>query len=144
MRQTTQRGIDLIKHFEGFEPHVYLDAVGIPTIGYGHVVLEGEDFARGLSHRDAELLLQKDLRKFELAVLRLAKVKLTDGQFDALVSFAFNLGAGALQRSTLLKRLNSGMIDEAANQFPKWVYAGGRKLTGLVHRRNAERELFLS
>jgi GH24 family phage-related lysozyme (muramidase) len=86
----------------------------------------------------------RDLAPREVAVSRLITVPLNQNQFDALVSFVFNLGSGALQCSTLRRRLNAGAYLEAADEFPKWVYAGGRKLKGLVRRREAERILFLS
>ena len=134
----------MIKHYEGYSRNVYQCPAGLPTVGFGHVVLAGENFSAGLSHDEAEVLLAKDLRQFERSVLRLITVPLTQGQFDALVSFTFNLGGGALQRSTLRQRLNRGDYEGAASEFPKWVFAGGRKLAGLVKRREAERAMFLS
>jgi lysozyme len=88
--------------------------------------------------------LMYDIRKFERAVDRLIKVPLTQGQYDSLVSFSFNLGSGALQSSTLRRKLNRSEYESAADEFPKWVFAGGRKLKGLIRRRYAERELYLS
>ncbi|MEQ1704631.1 MAG: lysozyme [Rickettsiales bacterium] len=108
MRHITEDGIELIQNFEGFSPTVYLDAAGLPTIGYGHLLRAGEAemFRRGISHEAAVALLIKDVQTAERAVLRLITVPLTDGQFDALVSFTFNLGGGALQRSTLRRKIN--------------------------------------
>ena len=108
MRQVTEEGINLIKRFEGFSSTVYICPAGYPTIGYGHLVLahEQEQFATGITQAEATELLRKDVRLAERAVLRLISVPLTDGQFDARVSFTFNLGAGALQRSTLRMKVN--------------------------------------
>lgn len=144
MRQITKQGIDLIKRFEGFEPEIYLDAAGLPTIGYGHLLRPGEAemFIGGIFEAAGEALLIKDVAIAERAVLRLIKVPLTDGQFDALVSFTFNLGGGALQRSTLRRKVNREEHDEVPAEFMRWVWAGGRKLRGLVRRRAAEAGLY--
>jgi lysozyme len=140
MRHITRKGVDLIKQFEGFEPKIYLDAAGYPTIGYGHLVrdYEREWFKNGISEAAGEALLIKDVLAAEQAVLRLVKVPLTDGQFDALVSFTFNLGGGALQRSTLRRKVNREEHADVPPEFVKWVWAGGKKLRGLVRRREAE------
>ncbi len=140
MRHITQNGIDLIKRFEGFEPEIYLDAAGLPTIGYGHLLRHGEAemFKNGISPEAGEALLIKDVLSAETAVLRLIRVPLTDGQFDALASFTFNLGSGALQRSTLRRKVNLEEHDEVLEQFMRWVWAGGRRLRGLIRRREAE------
>ena len=108
MRHLTEDGLALIKRFEGFAPEVYVCPGGWPTIGYGHVVRdeERERFADGIGEATAEELLRLDVETAERAVLRLVRVPLTDGRFDALVSFTFNLGAGALQRSTLRRKVN--------------------------------------
>ncbi len=143
MRKTNQLGVDLIKSFEGFEPETYLDIVGVPTIGYGHVLLPGETFPDGISEVQAEEILCRDLYKAEKTVLRNVNVPLTDNQFAALVSFVFNLGGSALQRSTLRQKLNRLEYEEAANEFRKWVMASGKKIKGLIRRREAERSLFL-
>ena len=145
MRHITQEGIDLIKRFEGFEPEIYLDAAGLPTIGYGHLLRlgEAEMFKNGISMEAAEALLIKDVITAEKAVLRLIRVPLTDGQFDALVSFTFNLGGGALQRSTLRRVINRQHHNEVPNQLMRWVWAGGRKLRGLARRRAAEGNLYV-
>tara|TARA_B100001540_G_C15788217_1_gene634230 strand:- start:1567 stop:1899 length:333 start_codon:yes stop_codon:yes gene_type:complete len=95
MRHITQDGIDLIKRFEGFSPTVYICPAGYPTIGYGNLVRSGESFNE-ISETEAEELLRKDVESAERAVLRLVNLPLTDGQFDALVSFTFNLGSGGL------------------------------------------------
>ena len=144
MRHITDEGLGLIKRFEGFEPEVYICQGGWPTIGYGHVVRndERERFADGIDEAPAEELLRRDVEVAERAVLRLIRVTLEDGQFDALCSFAFNLGAGALQRSTLRRKVNREEHDAVPAEFRRWVWAGGRKLKGLVRRRMAEAALY--
>lgn len=138
MRHVTQEGIGLIKRFEGFSPTVYICPAGYPTIGYGHLVREAEKYEQGITQAEAEELLCRDVHAAESAVLRLIAVPLTDGQFDALVSFTFNLGAGALQRSTLRRKVNRKAHSEVPEQFMRWVWAGGRRLPGLARRRTAE------
>jgi len=144
MRHTTATGLSLIKEFEGFSNKIYLDAAGLPTIGYGHLLRSGEEemFRRGISHEAAIALLIKDVEASERAVLRLISIPLTDGQFDALVSFTFNLGAGALQRSTLRRKVNREEHADVSAEFMKWVWAGGRRLKGLIRRRTAEAALY--
>ena len=144
MRHITQAGLDLIKQFEGFSPTVYICPAGYPTIGYGHVVKphEQEAFVSGITPDPAEALLCQDVQTAERAVLHLITVPLTDGQLDALVSFTFNLGASALQRSTLRRRVNRGDHAAVPAEFRKWVWAGGRKLQGLVRRRGVEAALY--
>ena len=143
MRHITQEGIDLIKRFEGFSPTVYFCPAGYPTIGYGHVVKKSEDFSDGVTQGEAEELLRLDAQIAERAVLRLITVPLTDGQFDALVSFTYNLGSGALQRSTLRRVINRKNHQNVPVQLMRWVWAGGRKLRGLVRRREAEGMLYV-
>ena len=144
MRRMTDQGLTLIKRFEGFRANIYICPARWPTIGYGHVVREGEGerFTDGIDERTAEDLLRWDVEVAEMAVLRLIDVPLSDGQFDALVSFTFNLGAGALQRSTLRRRVNRGEHAMVPAEFRRWVWAGGRKLKGLIRRREAEAALF--
>jgi lysozyme len=138
----SQRGLELIKGFEGLRLKAYLCPAGVWTIGYGST---GTHVRAGMviSERDAEDLLRSDLRRFEQGVAKLAP-ECTQGQFDALVSFAFNLGLGALAKSTLLRKHKAGDHAGAAAEFRKWVMAGGVKLKGLVRRRAAERDLYLS
>ena len=143
MRHITQNGIDLIKRFEGFSRTVYFCPAGYPTIGYGHVVKPHENFSAGINEVQAEELLCQDAVIAERAVLRLINVPLTDGQFDALVSFTYNLGGGALQRSTLRRKINREEHAEVPEQFMRWVWAGGRKLKGLIRRREAEVTLYM-
>ena len=140
MRHLTDDGLALIKRFEGFAPEIYICPGGWPTIGYGHVVRdeERERFADGIDEATAEDLLRRDVESAERAVLRLIRVPIEDRQFDALSSFTFNLGAGALQRSTLRRKVNRAEHDAVPGEFRRWVWAGGRKLKGLTRRREAE------
>ncbi|ABI89811.1 MULTISPECIES: lysozyme [Burkholderia] len=142
--RTGAQGIALIKQFEGLRLARYLDAVGKPTIGYGHLILPNERFTRPLTPAEAEALLRRDLRGAELNLRKLLHVPVTQQQFDALMSFVFNLGAGRLRSSTLLRYLNAGARTRAADQFLVWNKAGGKPLAGLTKRRQAERALFLS
>ena len=137
----SQQGIDLVKRFEGFSPVAYLCPAGVWTIGYGHTagVHEGDS----IDGDTAEDFLREDLTSAEGAVEKYVKVPLKQWQFDALVSFTFNLGAGNLYSSTLLKKVNRNPDDPAIRQeFEKWVYAGGRVLQGLVDRRKAEADMY--
>lgn len=140
--KTSQRGIDLIKSFEGCELRAYKDAVDVWTIGYGHTV--GVKEGDVITQAQAGRMLADDLVIYEQGVQSLVKRTLTQGQFDALVSFAFNVGLGALGKSTLLRLLNSGDYASASQQFARWNKAGGRVLSGLTRRREAERALFVS
>lgn len=137
----SQNGIDLIKRFEGFSPTAYLCPAGVWTIGYGHTagVSEGDS----IDGDTAEDYLREDLTSAEGAVEKYVKVPLKQWQFDALVSFTFNLGAGNLYSSTLLKKVNRNPDDPSIRQeFEKWVYADGRVLQGLVDRRKAEADMY--
>ncbi|HEJ7137394.1 TPA: lysozyme [Serratia marcescens] len=145
--QISKTGFELIKRFEGVELKAYQDSVGVWTIGYGWTQpVDGKKIAPGMviDQATADRLLKCGIVQYEQGVNQLVKVKITQGQFDALVSFAYNLGLRSLSTSTLLKKLNAGQKQGAANEFGKWVNAGGVKLAGLVKRRAAERELFLS
>ena len=141
-RAAGEAGRTLIQAFEGFSPTVYICPAGYPTVGYGHVVQPGETFDAPLTPEEGDALLARDLPRYELAVCRLIEVALSDPCFDALVSFTFNLGEGALQASTLRRLVNAGRSAEAGPQFDRWVFAGARKLPGLVRRRAAERALW--
>lgn len=119
----------------------YLDSVGVPTIGYGHT--KGVQLGQQITQEEADKYLAEDLAEHAEGVLKLLLVPVTQGQFDALCSFAFNLGVGALKRSALLRRVND-QDSGAAEEFGKWIYAGGKVLKGLQRRRAAEMALFLS
>lgn len=152
VRTISPEGLALIKRFEGFHEDLgdgrvkaYPDPAtgGAPwTIGYGST---GPDIGPNTvwSHEQANARLIKHIAEFEAHVRRLAS-KTTQGQFDALVSFVYNLGPNALKRSTLLKRHNEGAYGTAAQEFGKWVFANGKRLRGLEHRRAAEAELYRS
>lgn len=138
----SDKGLALTKYFEGLRLTAYQDSVGVWTIGYGHT---GPEVCKGLActeDRATELLL-KDVATAVAAVNRLAIVKLEQHQFDALVDFAFNVGAGKLAHSTLLREVNAGNFAAAADQFLLWVHAGGSVLPGLLRRRKAAKALFL-
>jgi len=164
MQKTNKLGIELIKKYEGFVPCVYLDCAEFLTIGYGHLCKEGDFYLRGksllmikkmylrdrreiekmteISKSDAEELLKKDLIIAEQGVNKLIKVSLNLNQFSALVSFVFNLGVGALQRSTLRQKLNRVEYFSVPSEMMRWVYAGGLKRKGLIKRRLEEALLF--
>lgn len=142
--RVSDEGIALIKHFEGLFLKAYLCPARVWTIGYGHTGLKHNDgtVAKGrvITEGEAEELLRVDLGKVGLEVKRMVKFPLLQHQFDALASFQFNLGK--LGSSTLLRKLNSGDDSAAAAEFPRWVYADGNRLKGLVRRRAAERAMF--
>jgi lysozyme len=144
----SERGLQLIMAFEGFSPTVYICSAGYPTIGYGHAIFNAEEEARfraaPITKQDAAQLLEEDTTSAVRSVNRLTKVPLTQNQFDALVSFVFNLGAGAYQRSTMRALLNRSEYYLAAQEYPKWSKAGGRIVAGLLRRRKAEQALFLT
>ncbi len=143
----SDKGISLIKQFEGLRLTAYQDSVGVWTIGYGWTQpVDGKPIRPGMTIKEetAERLLRTGLVGYESDVSKLVKVKLTQGQFDALVSFAYNLGPLPLSTSKLLKKLNTGDYAGAADEFPRWNMAGGKVLPGLTRRREAERALFLS
>ena len=142
-RQINAAGLALIQGREGCKLRAYRDARGILTIGWGHT---GPDVFAGMqiAQERADQLLAQDLAVFEAGVCEAVRVPLTDNQFSALVSFAFNLGLGTLKGSTLGKKLNLGDYQGAADEFPRWTRAGGKEMPGLVARRAAERALFLT
>ena len=145
--QTSDKGIALIKQFEGCKLTAYQDSVGVWTIGYGWTKpVDGKPIRAGMTIKQetAERLLKTGLVSYENDVSRLVKVDLTQGQFDALVSFTYNLGARSLSTSTLLRKLNAGDYAGASDEFLRWNKAGGKVLNGLTRRREAERALFMS
>ena len=133
-------GVDLIKHFESCKLTAYQDSVGIWTIGWGHTgsVKKGDIWTQG----EADNILLNDLDKFEGYVNQYVKVPLTQNQFDALVSWTFNLGPGNLKSLTMLTKLNEKKYDEVPSQMKRWNKAGGKVLRGLERRRNAEAAMF--
>lgn len=141
--KTSQAGVDLIKSFEGCRLKAYKDIVGVVTIGYGHT---GDDIYENqiISQDEADQLLLDDLCIFEKGVTSFVSCPLTQNQFDALVSFSYNLGLTALKTSTLLKKLNNEDYGEAADEFLKWDKAGGVVVPGILRRRQLEQALFLT
>lgn len=131
---------DFVKQFEGRELKAYRCSAGVLTIGYGHTkgVKEGDE----ISPAEAEQLLVEDLAAIADDLNRLVNVPVSEGQYIALLSLAFNVGASAVKKSTLLFHLNHKRYDEAAEEFDKWIYAGGKVSEGLKRRRAAERKLF--
>jgi lysozyme len=140
--QLSDKGIALIQHFEGFMPFTYKDAAGLDTIGYGHLIRPGETFEQPMLPQQAEKLLRNDVAIAERAVNRRVTIALKQNQFDALTSFTFNTGEGALAKSTLLRRVNAARHTEVPAQFLRWVRAKGQILPGLVRRRQAEADLY--
>jgi GH24 family phage-related lysozyme (muramidase) len=142
--QLSDAGLNLIKRFEGFRAQTYFDLAGLATIGYGHKLMPGESFPQGVGEPQAAELLANDVRNAELAVQRLVNVLLSQPQFDALVDFVFNLGAGRLQNSTLLRMLNAGDYASASEQLLLWDHAAGEEIPGLKARRESELALWSS
>lgn len=140
--KTSDAGIALIKDHEGLRLHSYPDSVGVLTIGYGHTL--GVFAGQQITTMEADRLLRADLETVEKCLANCVKVEVTQNQYDALASFCFNLGCKSLCDSTLLSLLNDGDDTAAAAQFEHWCYAAHRKLPGLIARREAEKELFLT
>ena len=147
MRQINQAGLNLIESFEGCKLKPYLDSVKIPTIGIGTTVYpDGKKVTMkdpAITKDQAYAFLKSHMDKDCEAVSNMVKVVINDNQFAALVSFAYNCGRAALAASTLLKRVNAGEFQKAADEFLKWDHAGGVVVAGLTRRRQAERALFL-
>ena len=139
---------NLAAEFEGLSLDPYLCPAGYPTIGYGHLLsrVNGDDVNKWVAITETEALdlLMRDMTKSLISVRRLIREPLNENQEAAICDFTFNLGGGALQASTLRRVLNREAFDEVPKQLRRWVYAGGRKLNGLIRRREAEIELFLT
>lgn len=150
-RKVSKAGLDLIKSFEGFSPKWYPDPAHgwkVPTVCYGHTDMAGDPkhaATKGKTFSEAEAveILANDLGQYAAAVEKSVKVPLNDNQFAALVSFTYNVGAGALAKSTLIKKLNAGNYAAVPSELAKWDKAGGKKLKGLTRRRAAEAALFV-
>ena len=136
-------GMELLKKSEGFRDRTYSDLAGFRTIGFGHRLKSGENFPEGLNLEQAHAILDADVLLAEAVVNRLVRVPLSQGQFDALVDFAFNLGCGRLASSTLLSYLNAGRYDAAAWQLLAWDHVGSHELASLKARREAEFQLWV-
>jgi lysozyme len=135
-----QKGIELLKHFEGCELTAYQDSVGVWTIGYGHT--KGVHEGMTITQEQAEQMLLTELVEYEGYIKNMVTVPLTQNQFDALVVWIYNLGPTNFGSSTLLKELNSGNYTAAGKEILRWNKAGGKVLAGLVKRREAEAQLF--
>lgn len=136
-------GLAGITHYEGQVGKVYLDPVGIPTVCAGHTkTVVRKDVGKTFTEAQCAALLKADTTSAQADVARLVKVPVTQAQYDALVSFTFNVGGGALGSSTLLRKLNAGDCYGAAAEFPRWNKAKGRVLNGLTARRAWERSIF--
>lgn len=157
--KVSQKCVEMIKHHEGVRTKPYQCPALLWTVGVGHVIVPEhgrlkleerknlpipDGWNRVVPMGEVDDILKKDLARFESGVSRLCPVSLTQGQFDALVSFSFNVGLGNLQRSTIRMKVNRGDMQGAAEAFLDWTKAGGKVLKGLVNRRNDERALFLS
>ena len=153
--QMSPHGLDLLEQWEGFKTTVYKDSAGLPTIGVGHLLTKSElssgkitiggipvSYANGLTDQQVTDLLAQDVQPAAAAVNNNVKVPLIQNQFDALVSFTFNVGVGAFTASTLLKLLNQKQYDQVPTQLLRWTRAGGQVVQGLVNRRNNEIKLW--
>jgi lysozyme len=155
--KVSKQCIEMIKHHEGVRTRPYRCPALLWTVGVGHVIdpnhirVKFEDrkniplpdeWNRVLSMAEVDRILAEDLANFERGVLRLCPTGLTQGRFDALVSFSFNVGLGNLQRSTIRMKHNRGDFEEAAEAFMQWTKAGGKELPGLVKRRKDEKVLY--
>lgn len=144
MRRCNRAGRDLIQYFEGLRLLTYKDIAGVATIGYGHT---GKDVTEGkrITYAEAQELFEKDLAVFEKGVdSLLTGPSISDNAFSALCSFAYNLGLANLKSSTLLKYVNKGRLTDASKEFVRWCKSGGKEIPGLIARRRAERDLFLT
>ena len=143
-----QEGLDIIKSFEGYSSSVYLCPAKRWTIGYGSTWdKNGKSVTKDhldITEEEGEFLLRRELKHCDQALAWLVTSELNENMYSALCSFVFNVGSGNFQRSTMRMKLNRGSYDGAADEFPKWRRAGGRILKGLVRRRQAEKNLFLS
>lgn len=143
-RRVNDETVDLIKRWEGFRADAYLCPANKWTIGYGHTeTARGyRDRGESITEEQAQVLLRQDLERFERAISRMVTVPLSDGQFGALVSWAFNVGVGAAQGSTLVRLLNAGDYDAVPRELARWNRVGGAVSQGLVNRRAAEAGLW--
>lgn len=147
LKEISEQGVNFIKSFEGFSSVPYNDGVGVMTIGYGHALRKKDKHLKKITEEQAVEILKEDVSIAVKNVNNLVKVDITQNQFDALVSFAFNVGVGNLKNSTLLKKLNQGDYIGAADEFLRWnkgrVNGVMKEMKGLTRRRVAERALFL-
>ena len=141
----SQRGVELIKGFEGFKDTAYQDIVGVWTIGYGTTVIGGEKVKKGMTCTEEEAceFLASDVDLYLSEVESHISYDVNQNQVDSIASFIYNLGSSAFIKSTLLKKLNAGDVSGAAAEFMKWNKAGGKEVKGLTRRRKAEQDLFM-
>lgn len=144
MMRISDMGIDLLKHFEGFAARPYRCPAGKLTAGYGHVLQPGEEGLCPLTEEEAGNLLRWDVQCIENYIQNMVLAGLQQSQWDAVACLAYNIGVGALKKSTLLIKINKGDFLGAAGEFERWIFAGGRVLPGLVRRRKAEKQLFIN
>jgi lysozyme len=137
----SNNGLNLIKHFEGMELEAYKCPAGVWTIGYGHIKTAVEGMT--ITEAEANEMLIEEMVEYENYIINAVDVDLTQNQFDAMVSWVYNLGSGNLRTSTLLKVLNSGDYAGVPEQMLRWNKAGGKVLEGLTRRRQAEADLFI-
>jgi lysozyme len=144
---TNKAGLDLIKSFEGLRLETYKCSAGVDTIGYGHTSMAGEPKVTPgmkITEAEAEEILARDLGKYEAAVDKAVTVEPTPNQFAAMVSLCYNIGPGNFAKSSVVRKLNAGDVDGAAQSFLMWNKAAGKVLAGLTRRREAEKKLFLT
>jgi lysozyme len=145
MNQMTisEQGLALIRKFEGFSATPYICPAGLKTIGYGHVIREGENLPEtGINREQGEIILKQDVSLYSEAIGRLVSIPLNQNQFDALVSLVYNIGIYAFEKSSLLRFLNQGDFEKTAAEFNRWIYVKKQKNRGLIARRAAEIQLF--
>lgn len=145
--KTSSHGIKLIKRFEGCELEAYKDLVGVWTIGYGHTSMAGPpkvEPGMKITQVEAEDILVRDLGKYEAGVDKALTRPPSQSQFDAMVSLCYNIGVAGFSKSSIVRHFNAGNVELAANSFMLWKKAGGKVVQGLVNRRTAERNLFLT
>ena len=147
--KVSDKCVNMIKHHEGFVRKPYQDPIGLWTVGVGHLIGDGKSLPKEwkgkvLTDEEVDELLFEDLERFEIGIERLSKVHLSQGQFDALVSFSFNVGLGNFQSFPTRALPIWGDYEGAADEFWKWRRAGGKILPGLVKRRADEKALFIS
>ena len=144
----SEDGIKLLIEFEGEVLSVYKDPVGLPTLGVGHLVTPAEKsnypVGKRITRAESRAFLRRDVERFENCINENVKVPITQNQFDALLSLAFNIGEAGFKRSSVLRHLNNRKFEKAANAFLAWNKADGQVLPGLTRRRNAERSVFLT
>jgi lysozyme len=143
--KTSMAGVNAIKQFEGLRVKTYRDIAGKLTIGYGHLVKEGDGIVEGeiISVVEATAFLVRDLEWAEQCITKNVHTQLTQNEFDALVSFVYNVGCPNFSHSTMLLYLNNGNKNAAGQEFVKWKFAGGVNSPGLLARREKERDIFL-